>query len=502
MFDKKILVLGNETVDTDQKVLKLAQINGTVNHGLINDPAFEPVAPGYYHTTVSDLETGIIIKKAEKFDSIIMLNQAKKTYPHFKSFITTFRLMHNLEQRGHAVEYRDNPHNKDIIYWHTLVRENTSFCFYPFVNLIENHDTTSLCCKNSDPIKYRNDIVNWQTDADYNKIRNRMVKGEQDTTQCHDCYDRESEGIESCRQFETVEAAIRLNVTTIEEFRNFAYPLEYELRPSNKCNIMCRMCDDAHSHLIEKEWKRIGIPLSPQQFRDTPFNSIHIDTAKRIYVAGGEPTIMTEFYNFLEKCLAHGRTDFELLIGSNGMKISNKLLRLLDHFSDVTFSLSIDGYKQVNDYIRWGSNFDTIIKNSRVLRDHGHKIGLQAVFSMYNTTRMHEVFEFYDDEFPGCTTLCQPAGFKGEIMLPHYYPDPDAVLRSLERCTKTNVYHGNGRSSKSMVDSLINMYTNNYQCNTQKLKEFFEFNDRLDQARNSNLADYITELALARKYTL
>ena len=87
MFDKKILVLGNETVDTDQKVSKLAQINGTVNHGLINDPAFEPVAPGYYHTTVSDLQSGPIIKMAKKFDNIVMLNQAKK--PNKKSFLNS-----------------------------------------------------------------------------------------------------------------------------------------------------------------------------------------------------------------------------------------------------------------------------------------------------------------------------------------------------------------------------------------------------------------------------
>jgi hypothetical protein len=501
MFDKKILVLGNETVDTDQKVSKLAQINGTVNHGLINDPAFEPVAPGYYHTTVSDLQSGPIIKMAKKFDNIVMLNQAKKTYPHFKSFVTTFRLMQDLEQQGHIVEYRDNPHNKDIIYWYNLVRENKSFCFYPFVNLVDNHDQTSICCKNADPIKKRSDIVNWQTDPDYNKIRDRMIAGVLDTTQCRMCYARESEGIESCRQFETVETAMRLNVKTMEEFRNFTHPTDYELRPSNKCNIMCRMCTDQYSHLIEKEWKIIGIPLIGKKLKNVSFGDIHIETARRIYVAGGEPTIMTEFYDFLEKCIVHGRTDFELLIGSNGMKISNKLLRLLDHFSDVTFSLSIDGYKQVNDYIRWGSKFDTIITNSRTLREHGHKIGLQAVFSMYNVTRMHEVFEFYDDEFPNSTTLCQPADFRGDIMLPHYYPEPDAVLRSMERCTKTNVYHGNGRSSGTMVDSLISIYTNNYQCNTQKLKEFFEFNDRLDQSRNSKLADYIPELALARKYT-
>jgi hypothetical protein len=60
------------------------------------------------------------------------------------------------------------------------------------------------------------------------------------------------------------------------------------------------------------------------------------------------------------------------------------------------------------------------------------------------------------------------------------------------------VYYSNGRSCKTQVDATINWYTNEYHLDVDKLKKFYEFNDKLDQSRGSRLADYIPELAQAR----
>jgi hypothetical protein len=222
-------------------------------------------------------------------------------------------------------------------------------------------------------------------------------------------------------------------------------------------------------------------------------------TMERVYYAGGEPTVMPEFFEFLQKCIDEGHTDFELNIGTNGMKFSNKLMKLLDHFSKVCCSISFDGYKRVNDYIRWGSDFDTVVKNSHLAISRGHVVSLQATFSMYNATNMHEVFEFYDREFPNSGALVQVAGGQGDIFLPYNHPCPELVVESMRRCQQTKVYYMNGRSVKSQVDLLIDHYSDpNYKVNVDLLRKFYEFNDKLDQSRNSRLGDYIPELEQAR----
>lgn len=501
MFDKKVLVIGNETADTDAKVCNMAIDAGTANHGLLTNLVGN-LEIGFYHTSVTDMLPGIIVSLADQFDLIYMLDQPKESYPHFKTFVTTVRLMYDLENKGIKVEFRNNKSTKNFIKWRNFLNENKSFCFYPFAALIDNIGTTCICPKSREPITKSDSIVDWQTDPYYVTIRDKMIAGEMMVERCNDCYEREIEGQESTRQFETLEWTERLSLESVEDFQKIKTPLFYEIRPSNLCNIMCRTCDDGHSHLLEKEFRNIGIPLVDWKFQPTNYDKIDFNVVEKIYWGGGEPVIMPEFYTFLEKCLENNNTDFELYIGTNGMKFSNKIVDLLDNFSDVTFSFSYDGYQKVNDYIRWKSKFDVVVENGRKMRERGHKIGLQTVFSMWSLTRIHEVFEFYDREYPGSGLLVQVAGTysNDRILLPYNHPCPDMVLESLRKCQKTKTYYTNGRSVKSMIDLLIDHYSDlNYKVDDNLLRKFYEFNDKLDTARNSRLEDYIPELAAARK---
>lgn len=499
IFNKKILVLGNETSDTDLKVSDLASRENTVNHGLLTNVPTN-IDIGYYHTTVSDMIPGEIVRAAEKFDTIIMLNQSKESYPHYKSFVTTVRLMYDLESRGLNVEYRNNESSKNLIYWRDLLQKNKSFCFYPFLAHVETDRGTAVCTKNFTPVSKNTDTINWQTNPDYVKIRQNMLEGKLNLDHCYDCYDREKLGLETARQYETLEWAERLSAESMEDFAKIKTPLYYEIWLNNMCNIMCRTCDDGHSHLIEKEWKSIGVPLSPWKLVSTQHDKIDLNSVLKVYWGGGEPTIMIEFHNFLQKCIDNNHTDFELSIGTNGMKFSNKLISLLDNFSNVNLSFSFDGYDKVNDYIRWKSNFNTIVENSRIMRDRGHKISLQTVFSMWSISRMHELFEFYDQEFPDSGLLVQVGGSVDKIFMPYNHPRPDLIVESMRRCQQTDKYYMNGRSIKSMIDSLLDYYSDpNYKVDVDLLRKFYEFNDKMDRARGTKLGDYIPELEQGRK---
>jgi len=503
-FIQKILLLGSETTDTDDMASALANSVGTVNHGLVSSVLFAPTEPGYYHTTVADLTPGEIVNISKYFDCVQMLDQPKETYPHYKSFVITLRLMADLESQGIATEYKNNKSAENLMFWQQYLKDNKSFCFYPFVVSVNDQgDMATTCAKSTKAIRNINDIVDWATDPVYTNIRNKMLAGEKMPDICKVCYDSEDVGVESARQYETLEWAQQLSLEKPEDFLNFKSPVYYELRPSNKCNIMCRTCDDAHSHLIEAEWKTIGFRLTNWKFGSAPFDKIDFTSLRRVYVGGGEPTIMTEFYDFLAKCIAIGKTDFELCIGTNGMKFSNKLLNLLDHFPRVLLSFSYDGYDLVNDYIRWKSDFKTMVDNSRILRQRGHTISLQTVFTMWNVTNLDRLFEFYDTEYPESGLLVQPTGNINAPFTPFNHPRPDLVLESMRRCQQTKTYHTHGRSVKSMVDSIVEHYSNPaYTCDLEALKGFFDYNDTLDHSRNCRLGDYVPELEACRSFIL
>jgi sulfatase maturation enzyme AslB (radical SAM superfamily) len=503
MTDKKILCIGNETEQSDYIVTTIATAEHSINHGLISSPDFVPIVAGYYHTSLADIPAGAIAQQlAKKFDQIIMLDQDVDQYPHFKSFVNTFRLMIELEKSQFDTKFRDNACNKSIIYWYDLLRTNKSMCVYPFIGLQNDFGGATLCQKNPIEVAKLESIVDWQTAPGFTSIRNNMLDGIQMFDNCHRCYEREESNGESARQFESLEWAIRLKLTELEDLKKITHPVYIEVRPNNKCNIMCRMCDDRYSDLIEKENKKFGFPIysdTPQLQGTVPYDKINFDTLQRIHWTGGEATVQPEFYAFLRKCIKEKHVDFDLTIGTNGKKISDTLLGLLSEFPMVTFSVSFDGYEKVNDYIRWGTNFDALRENCYRILQGGHNLAFQTVFSMYNATRIHEVYQFYDREFPAQNSLVQPAGNFNSYLGPWHNPLKQQVLESMYRCRETKVYYNGGRNTNNLVDEVISRHEQ-HDYNPAILKQFFQYNDNLDRARKSNLIDYIPELDQARKY--
>jgi sulfatase maturation enzyme AslB (radical SAM superfamily) len=80
---------------------------------------------------------------------------------------------------------------------------------------------------------------------------------------------------------------------------------------------------------------------------------------QQIYFAGGESLIIDEHYEILEEAIRQGIAgDLELRYNSNGVEWRDDLFELWKHFKLVRFHYSIDSIEQMNDYIRYPSNWN------------------------------------------------------------------------------------------------------------------------------------------------
>ena len=502
MINKKILYLGHNQSGTDSDVTILAAKYDIINHGLVSQENFIPIAVGCYHTSITDLSSGMIIHIAKYFDTIVMLDQPVEQWSHWKLLLSTYKLMIELEKLGHNTIYKDNANTRKYKLFEKITNNNKSFCIYPWINIIEEHGYLTTCARSNKKVTTLNELGNWQTNAEYKKIRETMLKGELLPEHCRYCYEVESKGIESYREFETKEWLAKLDISSIEELDNIEHPYYYEIRLNNKCNLKCRSCKPEHSNSIEKEYKKFNI-IYPYDQSFTYSSLDHLDISSlnsqtRVYLTGGEPTVMVEVYTFMENCIAVGNTDFDFTIGTNAAKISKQFLKLSKHFTNMGFSVSLDGYGIVNDYWRTGSEFNTVIKNTKILQEQGHNISINCVPSIHNVTNLHLLFEFLDREFPHCGMYLQ---INQNLMQSAFnHPNAELVIASMEKCKQTNSYYRDGKSTKTSIDSLYNYYSNNPIFDKKQLKEFFEYNDKLDNARNVKLIDYIPELEACRKF--
>jgi sulfatase maturation enzyme AslB (radical SAM superfamily) len=502
----KILFLGSNDDSTDQLVTELAKESSTVNHGLISDPEFIPDRPGYYHTTVVDIPWGNLISVAQRFDTVVMLDQPQSQWSHWKCLQATFKLMQKLQELGCHTVYQSNNNVKKLEYWSNLVfKENKSFCIYPWINYHQKGKNLHLCSRSVPIVTTTDKVQSWNSDPNYTDIRNKMLNGELLPDHCKTCYNRyEKQGVESYRQFETLDWVAKLDLDSVDDLVGIQHPYFYEVHTGNHCNIKCRGCEPAFSAPIGTEIKKFNIKTpAPVKWKvvESSIDRINIDTLDKktsVYFQGGEPTIMPEVLKFLKQCIEKNKTDFFLTMCTNGVKISEEFLQVVSNFSNTNFSFSIDGYSQINDYWRSGSKWHKVIDNLRLLQSQGHSISINTVPGIYNVTNLHLLLEFLDRELPFTAIYMQLNYLPWQSAFNH--PLKDLVIESMQKCMKTSIYHSNGKSCKSSIDSIYAHYTNNPECNLKDLKDFFDYNDQLDRARGTKLADYIPELEQARKY--
>lgn len=503
----KILCLGNNTEDTDIKTKNLAEQDLVECHGLLSDLdnkiAIDNISkPGYYHTSVYDMEYGKLFEFAKLFEKIIVLNQPKEQYSHPDAFFKTIQLANQLTEFT-TVLLLDPSYKLGIDFFKNLVETNKSFCIFPFIELLTNQRTdgqTTVCCRSMTPVAKLSEITNFSTDKNYKILRDKMLAGILIPEHCSSCYNLEARNILSARKQETIEWANRLNLTSLDDLKSIEYPAYYEIRPSNICNLQCRMCDPTSSHLIGREYKKINLIKELPPKERSNFDIVNFTNLKKLYVAGGEPTAMPEFYDFLDCCIDEDKT-FEFLVNTNATKLSNRFKQQLKALPHMQFIVSIDGVGDLNHYIRWPSNWNAIVDNMKYLVANGHVMTTNITVSIYNVTRLYDLLKWFDDEFPGMLVHAQLAGSNNDILSGLRFPNTGLVLSNLLPIQQLKCY-SNDKLLKSFIDGLIAHYQHAPKIDQEKLKLFFEFNNKLDKSRNILLKHYIPELEQQRKLIL
>ena len=242
--------------------------------------------------------------------------------------------------------------------------------------------------------------------------RLQMLNG-QIPASCTKCFEEESKGIKSKRNWEMQVWSEELDIDNIvaqtddEGYVPVSIPY-FDLRLGNMCNLKCVMCSPHDSSSWIKDWK-LQYPkytnpdLKQDQGWDSSFDYVwykkgsFIDSIKgqahhikELYFAGGEPLMIPEHYAILKFMVESGNSkSCRLRYNSNGTEISDELLELWNHFKEVRFNFSIDAIGDRNDYIRYPSKWNAIVDNLHKLdRTPDHIIvniacAVQALNIMY-----------------------------------------------------------------------------------------------------------------------
>jgi len=126
---------------------------------------------------------------------------------------------------------------------------------------------------------------------------------------------------------------------------------------------------------------------------------------KHIHMSGGEPLMITEHYEFLQGYVDQGQSkDIVLNYNTNLSNIPDRALDLWKSFKKIELRVSIDAVGKRNEYIRYPSNWEIILRNLRLLTDIKKEINLSletiTTVQMYNVLYLDELvntLQSFDD---------------------------------------------------------------------------------------------------------
>ena len=266
------------------------------------------------------------------------------------------------------------------------------------------------------------------------ELRVSMLNGKEHDL-CKNCYDSEKIGMISKRQYMLSEYKGSYEcVNDFGEIDVIQYPIKYlDIRFGNLCNLKCITCGPGYSSLWYSDFLKYNETTSTDLFfYDTKKYKIETinnqaklttnsedfswyennknwdnikassNTLDRIYLTGGEPTLIKSHFMFLDYLIDTGVShNIKLEYNSNMVAIPDILFDKWEKFKEVEIGCSIDGINEYANYIRHPSNWQVIEKNlDRIgyLNSATIKGILAPTVSVFNIKHIIELIEWLENK--------------------------------------------------------------------------------------------------------
>lgn len=308
--------------------------------------------------------------------------------------------------------------------------ESKTFCFMPFTSvMVDVNKTLKYCCITNDSdstigITGVTTLMQAFNSPHMIDVRRKMVNGEK-VSECERCYYQEevlknnSPRHHVATEYQEEKYHNMVKEIIENDFIAKESPVYLDLRLGNLCNLKCRMCNPWSSSQIAKEhfnlydneprykefWNiNVGPNITYLKEKDEWYESnflwdeieSFIPNLRKVYMTGGEPTLVQGNFKFMEKCIETGYNDkITLSFSCNCTNINSKFLNLLKQFKSVVINASLDGVGKTTEYIRYPSNWDIQVKNLTLLAELPNvELVVTPTLTLYNVLECDKIIEF------------------------------------------------------------------------------------------------------------
>ena len=392
-----------------------------------------------------------------------------------------------------------------------------SFCILPWVALeIQPSGSHAVCCLAEDMIKdekgnkltvTKNTLDEVLDAHSMKQLRKDFLAGIKPST-CDKCWRVEDSGGIS-KRLNTLDRLKHLgiaNQTWTEERKEL---MMFDLKVGNICNLKCRICGSYSSSQIAteelpKQDKKNSFAYKTIQMGRWPREQSHFwdrlhelsNEIKYLEFTGGEPFLIKEHFNFLEKLIELGVSrNVEIHYNTNGTQYPKNAPDIWRHFKLVEIAFSIDDVEERFEYQRANAKWSEVNANIQKFKELKQELGnihLQvcSTINVFNVMYLEGLAHWIDS-----------VGFDN-IYWNILHNEESVSIRSLSTqakeiaIKKLQSAQVNSQHSKEFENAIRFMQ----QGSSLDGKELLRKVKDKDQIRNENLWDHHQELAKAIGY--
>ena len=276
---------------------------------------------------------------------------------------------------------------------------------------------------------------------------------------CEGCYLQEQGRTNlssiSSRLYYLKELATKTDFKLYDSKENFSLK-HVDLRWTNSCNQACVYCGPELSSKWAQELNQHyrSKKDSRQDVKDFVFD--HIQDLQNVYLAGGEPMLMKENFEFLN-LLKEKNPTCSLRVNTNLSTTKTGIFDLLCEFPNVHWTVSVETIEEEYEYVRHHGSWKDFLNNLIVINKLDHKIS----FNMLHFILNHE-------SLFGCIDYLKGLGFHDNSFIagPLYTPAhmntlnlPEHMLQRVYKIIGDRLDGGPMGYLKNSYENLIKYYT-------------------------------------------
>jgi MoaA/NifB/PqqE/SkfB family radical SAM enzyme len=338
---------------------------------------------------------------------------------------------------------------------------NKSVCTLPWTGFeLEPDGDVKNCIISKDVLGNINatnikDILQGKKNTD---LKQSMLK-DQKPWNCEGCYLQEKNRSDlnsiSSRLYYLKEIGAKTDLNFYDNVKNFSLK-HVDLRWTNSCNQACVYCNKNFSSKWAQELNAKVKSNKEARENVKEFVFENIANLKNVYLAGGEPMLIKENYEFL-KLLKEKNPNCSIRVNTNLSTTRTGIFELLCSFENVHWTVSVETIENEYEYVRYHGSWKDFTENLDIIHKLKHKISFNMLHfilnykSIYNCIDFLKAKGFHDNSF-----------IAGPLYTPEYYNIlnlPTKIVTDIKNTLKSHLAKEPTGYLKNSYENLLYYYS-------------------------------------------